>query len=601
MAQCYSLENETKIQTLLTQLDNREILIPEIQRPFVWSTNQVSDFINSLYRGYPVGYLITWLKSDVPVRGGDQSTREYLLIDGQQRMMALWTALYGKEILNKNYKRQIIKISFHPVDEVFEVKKNSYENDPKWIEDISIIFRTHTGVVNSINTYCEQNPTVDRSNVDRNINRLSGIRDNKIGVIELNSALNGETVADIFYHINSKGVRLTSHDYIMSKMAAIEQYNSPKLRKTIDYFCHLAAVPEEFDNLAADSEFADSDYFRGIAWLSDNRNRTDRLYIPTYTDMLRVVFTSEFKRGDLGDLVDRLSNDSAENTFEKLENGIQNYINETNFNRFVMILKSAGFVNPSMVTAMNAVNSAYILFLTLRTQNVDPDQIEKLVRRWFVMSVLTGRYSRAPQSTFGEDIRGITLEENENTSVYQKAKSYLDSLERIGLSDAFWDELPQKMQTSTKGVYFNMFLASQVFQNDKGFLSHTMTVDNLLRGLRHIHHIFPQDYLDDNDIPKKDQNQIANLVVMQGETNISLRNTHPAAYFSELRTRCENGESAYGGINDLEELEKNLKAHCIPQGDNIKNFEIENYDKFLEERRKLMAVKIKDYYFSLQH
>lgn len=597
MAQCYSLESNTTILTLLNRYENRELLIPEMQRPFLWSANQVCDFIDSLYRGYPVGYLITWLKSNIPVRGGEHSTREYLLIDGQQRIMALWTALYGKEVLNKKYKKQTIKIAFHPIDGVFEASKSSYEKDPEWIDDISTIFSSNMDVVNSINSYCEQNSDENRSQIENSINRLSGIRDIKLGIFELNPDLTGEIVSDIFYCINSKGVRLTSPDFIMSKLTSIEQYNGQQLRKSIDNFCHLAAAPEEFDSLATDEIFADTEHFREMAWLSDNRNTTDGLYVPTYTDMLRVVFTSEFKRGDLADLVDRLTDDTAEETFQKLENGIRNYINETNFNRFVMILQSAGFVNPSMVTAMNAVNSAYILFLTLRTHGVNFDQIEKLVRRWFVMSVLTGRYSGAPQSTFGEDIRGITPEKgNESVTVYEKAKSYIDNLESIGLSAAFWNQLPQKLQTSTKGVYFNVFLASQVFRNDKGFLSQNMTAENLLRGKKHIHHIFPQNYLENNEIPKKAQNQIANLVVMQAETNISLRNTHPAAYFSEIQTRAEVGESVYGSIDNIEELGVNLNAHCIPH-ENTAIFE--NYEQFLEKRRKLMADKIEKYYNDL--
>ncbi len=596
--QCYSLESDTTIQTLLNRYENQELLIPEMQRPFLWSAKQVCDFIDSLYHGYPVGYLITWLKSDIPVRGGDQSTREYLLIDGQQRIMALWTALYGKEVINKKYKKQTIKIAFHPIDGDFDVSKSSYENDPGWIDDISTIFISHMDVVNSINTYCEQNSEANRSQIESTINRLSGIRDIKLGVFELNSDLTGEIVSDIFYRINSKGVRLTSPDFIMSKMASIEQYNSQQLRKSIDFFCHLAAAPQEFDSLATDETFADTEHFSAMAWLSDNRNTTDDLYVPAYTDMLRVVFTSEFKRGDLADLVDRLSDDTAEETFHKLEKGIRNYINETNFNRFVMILKSAGFVNPSMVTAMNAVNSAYILFLTLRAHNVNSDQIENLVRRWFVMSVLTGRYSGAPQSTFGEDIRGITPDGNESVTPYEKAKSYIDNQEITGLSGAFWNQLPQKLQTSTKGVYFNVFLASQVYRKDNGFLSQNMTVDNLLRGKKHIHHIFPQNYLQNNKIPKKTQNQIANLVVMQAETNISLRNTHPASYFSELHIGCANGESVYGGIDNIDTLLANLEAHCIPHNEDDTAI-FENYEEFLEKRRILMANKIRKYYESL--
>ena len=594
MTQHYSLKRRS-IATLLNWIENGDMVIPEIQRPFVWNAVQVRDFIDSLYHGYPVGYLIIWFKSGMPVRRGSQSEREYLLIDGQQRMMALWTALLGKTVFNRKYDNQRIKIAFHPGDEKFEVTKASHKRDPKWIDDISTIFISHTDVVDSIGMYCNRNPEVNRAEISERINRLSGIRDNYLGVIKLKSDLNGETVADIFNRINSTGVRLTSPDFIMSKMAAIEQHNSQQLRKSIDYFCHLASDPTAYDDLASDESFADTDYFRTMQWLSDNRNTTDGLYVPDYTDMLRVVFTLEFKHEDLGNLVDYLSGDSAADNFRRLENGILNYMNHTNFSRFVMILQSAGFIKTSMVTAKNAINSAYILHLALRSQSVNPSEIEKLVRRWFVMSVLTGRYSQAPQATFGEDIRGIT---SNGIASVEQAKSHLASLERTELSDAFWSELPRKMVVSTtRSVYFNVFLASQVKGKDKGFLSRDMTVDNLLRGQKHIHHIFPKNYLDNSDISKKDQNQIANLVVMQSEINTALSDKAPGTYFSEMRAGCRDSEPPYGGIDSFDDLQVNFDAHCIPLG--METATSENYDKFLHNRRKLMAEKIKNYYDSL--
>lgn len=138
LAQLYSLSKCT-VETLLTWVRNEEIVIPEIQRPFLWKAAQVRDFINSLYRGYPVGYLITWLKSGIRLRSHSQSTREHILIDGQQRVMALWTALLGETVLNKNYERQSFKIAFHPIDKIFEETKVSHSRDSKWISDISTI------------------------------------------------------------------------------------------------------------------------------------------------------------------------------------------------------------------------------------------------------------------------------------------------------------------------------------------------------------------------------------------------------------------------------------------------------------------------------
>lgn len=583
----YSL-NQYTIEILLNLIKSGQIAIPEIQRPFVWSANKVRDFIDSLYYGYPVGYLITWPKSDIPIREGTTSTRELILIDGQQRMMALRTALLGEKVFDKKYKEKQIQIAFHPDKQSFAVSTTSIRRDSGWISDISTVFNSDSSLYRFIDEYCESNEGMDKDRMAERIEQLYGIRNNSLGVVELNPELDVETIVEIFVRINQTGVRLSSADFIMSKMAASEKYKGHLFRQSIDYFCHLSTVPEAYNSLAADTAFASTDYFKEMEWLKDWKND---LYVPTYTDMLRVVFASEFKRGDLSSLVTLLSGDSAGTAFHQLENGIRNYINETNFKRFVTILSSAGFVDTSMITARNAVNSAYILFLTLRSQKVHSNQIEKLVRRWFVMSALTGRYSGEPQSTLGEDVRGITAKEG--------AEAYLHKLEQTELSDAFWNvELLQKLKASgQKNVYYNLFLASQVRKNDKGFLSRDMTVRDLFGGQKDIHHIFPQKYLQGEKIEKNQHNQLANLVVMQKEINIAIGDTAPAIYFSELQAGCEVGSPPYGGIDSIDELQTNLDTHCIPHRDNPEIFE--NYAEFLEKRGILMAKKIRKYYESL--
>lgn len=579
----YSL-HQYSVDTLLNWIKTEDIVIPEIQRPFVWSSNKVRDFIDSLYHGYPVGYLITWPKSDVSLRGGESSTRERVLIDGQQRTMALRAALLGKTVLTKKYKEQQIQIAFHPDTESFAVATKAIRNDPEWIPDISTVFNSNSGLLRLVDDYCARNDAVDRYEMGERIGKLYEIRNNSLGVIDLNNDIDVETVVEIFVRINGTGVRLSAADFIMSKLAASEQYNGHLLRQSIDYFCHLATVPEAYNRLIEDRAFANTDYFRSIEWLKD---WSDNVYVPAYTDMLRVVFASKFRRGDLTNLVDLLSGTSAEEVFHQLEDSMRSYINETNFKRFVMILHSAGFIDTSMLTAKNAVNSAYILFLILRTQNVDASQIEKLVRRWFVMSVLTERYSGEPQATLSEDVRNMTTKE--------EIEAYLSGLERSGLSNAFWnEEFMQKLNVSgPNNVYFNVFLASQIRVNAKGFLSRDITIRNLFGGQKDIHHIFPKNYMQKLGIPKNRYNQIANLVIIQKEINIAIGDTAPTTYFSQLQAGCGNGEPPYGAIDNLEELQENLDVHCIPDG------AFENYDEFLEERRKLMVTKMRDYYFSL--
>ena len=594
--QRYSI-NQHPIEALLTWIKSDEIAIPEIQRPFVWNAAKVRDFIDSLYNGYPVGYLIAWRNPDVRLKDGTQSTGKRILIDGQQRVMALFTALHGEQVVNKDYKRTRISIAFHPGEERFEVANAAIRRDRGWIADVSTVFAPDARIRQLVDDYCEANHVADKYEIDDRMERLRGIRNNSLGVIELNSDLEVETVAEIFVRINSQGVSLNAADFAMSKMAASEQYGGHLLRKCIDYFCHLAVAPEAYSDLAKDADFVSTDYFRAMEWL---KNEKDDLYDPSYTDMLRVTFTSQFKRGRLEDLVALLSGRNfetrtfeeatAEEAFHTLRDGILRYMNETNFKRFVLILRSAGFVDSSLIRSQNTVNFAYILFLTLRSQGEAPEQIETLVRRWFVMSILTSRYTSSPETAFGVDIGNIAR---------QGVSRYLDTIERAELSDAFWEVgLPQQMDTSVaSSPYFNVFLASQVRENDKGFLSRDLTVRDLLEGQWHIHHVFPRSYLQKHGFQRGRYNQIANYVMMQSEINIAIGALPPEEYFSDLWEQCRNGATRYGGITDADQLQENLTAHCIPGGMDAAS--VEGYDTFLQGRRELMAAKIRDYYKTL--
>ena len=265
-------------------------------------------------------------------------------------------------------------------------------------------------------------------------------------------------------------------------------------------------------------------------------------------------------------------------------------MSETHFKRFVMIIRSAGFVDPDLIGSQNTLNFAYIIYLTLRSQGKPPAEIEKWVRRWFVMSMLTGRYSGSPESTFDYDIRQMHLNGFEN---------YARAVTAAELSDPFWNSLlPQEMNTSaSSSPYFRVFQAASVKMNDKGFLSRDISVPDLILNKSDVHHIFPRNYLKGIGMKKGQYNQIANYAIMQSEINIAISDKPPEVYFKTILKQCNGGRKAYGGIADRDELDINFAMHCIPDG--MENKTAEDYESFLEERRKLMALKIKKYFASL--
>lgn len=375
MTQRYSVTPQP-VETLLTWVKSGEIAIPEIQRPFVWEASKVRNLLDSLYEGYPIGYLIAWRNPTVKLKDGTSSAGKRILIDGQQRVTALMAGLLGQHVLTKDYQSVRIRIAFHPIEEKFEVSNPAIAKDVAWIPDIADLFAPDASLLKASNKYAQGNLNVDQETVHTTLERLRNIVHNNVGIIELNENLDIEEVTEIFIRVNSAGAELSQADFAMSKIAANEKYGGNVLRKAIDYFCHLAVAPEFLGQIEkVDQEFARSEFLPKMRWL---KGAKDDIYDPTYTDMLRVAFTSEFRRGRLADLVALLSGRNfetklyedviAEESFAKLKTGVMNFMNQTHFERFTMIMRGAGFVTSDLVGGRNAVDFAYILYLRGRAE-----------------------------------------------------------------------------------------------------------------------------------------------------------------------------------------------------------------------------------------
>lgn len=583
------------IETLLTWVKSGEIAIPEIQRPFVWDASKVRNLLDSLYLGYPVGYLVAWRNPNVKLKDGTSSSGKRILIDGQQRVTALMAALLGQEVITKDYETGRIRIAFNPQEEKFEVANPAIKKDSAWIEDVAIVFAPDASLTKLSRQYHERNPHTDVDEIAIVLEKLKKITNNHVGVIDLAEDLDIETVTEIFIRVNSAGVTLSQADFAMSKIAANESYGGNLLRKAIDYFCHLAISPEFFEKInRLDKGFVESEHFNKIKWLKD---ANDDIYDPSYTDMLRVAFTSEFQRGRLQDLVSLLSGRNfetrqyeeqiAEESFARLKKGIHAFVSQTHFERFTMILRSAGFVTSRLIGGQNSVNFAYIVYLLGRAQGLSSAQIESAVRRWYVFSILRGRYSGNPETQFDFDIRRI-----EAVGLLDYLNTTIDS----EMSDSFWKNLlPQELVTSSAtSPFFHAYQASQVLLHDKGFLSSHISVLDLLLNRTDIHHVYPRDLLKGKGLTPGRYNQIANFVLAQSEINIAIGNKAPEVYFGELRGQVNGEALKYGGITDEGILRENLQSHCIP--DSMLDGDVPDYDDFLNARRALMAAKLRTYF-----
>lgn len=587
--------NQSPVSNLLAQVESDQIAIPELQRPFVWDSVKVRDLMDSLYNGYPVGYLITWQSIGAHLRGGQVAGFQQILIDGQQRITALRAAVAGLPVINKRYQQVRITIAFNPVTEEFATLTPAIKKSSQWIHDISEIFK-HASTFGYVNEYLQANPDIDANVAAGNIGKLAEIKNAQIGIIALSDDLDVETVSEIFIRINSKGVPLSSADFAMSKIATYGE-RGRNLRKLIDYFCNLAVAPHIYKDIAEnDKEFEATPYLRQIAWLKDD---AEDLYDPSYGDIIRVAGLVGFSRGKAASIVSELSGRDPETrkvdeariplAFDTLESALEKIVSKYNFENFLMTIKSAGYISPKLINSQNALNFAYALYLRLREdKEISEGERKRIIKRWFVLSMLTGRNSGSFESTWEQDIRRIGQ---------IGPAEYLKQLEESDLSDGFWEvALPAALETtSTISPYFQTYLAAQVSTGTKGFLSKSIKVSEMLQHSGDIHHVVPKDYLQKNGFSdREDYNQVANFALTETSINISISNQSPDVYMARVEQQINTGKLNLGEIVDQADLDKNLQDNALPA--NFAEVDASTYKVFLADRRKLMAQKIREYY-----
>ncbi|WP_367772486.1 DUF262 domain-containing protein [Flavobacterium sp. WC2421] len=593
----YSVHQQP-VETLLSWIKSGDIAIPEIQRPFVWNGAKVRDLIDSLYQGYPVGYIITWRNPDVKLKNGELSAGKKVLIDGQQRITALTAAIVGQRVLDKNYKEINIRIAFNPLEEKFDVLNKAYEKSPEWIDNINPIVNDEISISKAIRKYCQDNPDADEDLVEERIENLKRIKTKQVGIIELDASLDIDTVTEIFIRINQKGVVLSNADFVMSKIASDEKYGGNTMRKMVDYFCRLLVdkgfIKHIQDN---DNTFTQTDYYKEIKWMATG---SDDLYVPDYIALLRVAFTFKFSRGKFSDLVALLSGRNfetrsyegsiAEASYAKLSEGLSAFVNQTNYQRFIMIIKSTGLISKKLISSQNSLNFAYALYLKLREDGMGEAETQGYVKRWLVMSILIGRYSGSAESRIDEDIKQI----NE-----KGIAAYLIQMEQANLGAGFWDFgiINDLESSSVNNNAYNLYLAAQVSNNSVAFLSKSMKISSLIEQRGDVHHIFPKKYLMNNGYPQKAYNQVANFVFTEQATNIKVGMLTPKDYLDKVKLQIQAGTNGISTLDSESSLQENLINNDIPSI--LEEASHLVYEGFLEERRRLMANKLKVYYEQL--
>lgn len=584
MVKNYHVDNVT-IEEILGWIKQGKIGLPEMQRPFVWSTAKVRDLIDSLYNGYPIGYIVTWQNPAVGLKNDSSSNNKEIIIDGQQRLTALKAALSGEKVVSQQYITKRIKISFKPSTGEFNTLNSAIEKDPLWINDISDIFKS------DFNSYSYVTDNAKKlgmapEDLGATLQKLLAIRQSEIGDIKLGYNLSIGAVTDIFNRINSKGVSLSSADLAMSRLSADTVHGGNNLRKQIEYFVQLLNDPNLLENIVKfDSDFANTKEFGQIKWIASEVNP---IYKPRYADILHLILATSFKRGKLSDMVSLISgrdfearNYSEEGmkaNYEKMQAGATLVFNKSNFQRYLMILRDMGMRNSGKLGLVGhgVFNFGYILFLYLhRITNLSQEKIASYLKRWIIMSALTGRYSGSSETITESDLKMISRDAN--------PINVLDDILDREMNDSFWNgTLPNMLRVqSTQASSWRIFQMSQIYGKDTAWLAKDTSTETAMLEEGNIHHIFPQAYLRKNGFSKGDINQIANYVWVTQPKNLEISDKAPKDYLSDE--------------NIIEFMsETNNRENAIPE--EIVEYDFHNYSDFLNQRRHLMAKKMREFY-----
>lgn len=570
------------LSKLIADVDMGEIGLPDIQRPFVWTPTKVRDLFGSMYKGFPVGYLLFWANSAADGTrqiGTDpfKKVPRLLIVDGQQRLTSLYAVLKGQPVIRDDYSAQRMHIAFRPSDARFEVADAAIRRNPEYIPDISQLWvgdKSHHRFVMEFLHRLRAGREVSNEEEDhlfQAVDRLYDLQSYPFTALELSASVDEEQVADVFVRINSKGVPLNQADFILTLMSVFWDEG----RAELEQFSRASRLP----GTGRPSPF-------------------NHFIQPDPDQLLRVAVALGFRRARLehvysilrGKDIDTGKFEPArrEEQFAILRTAQREMLNLDHWHEFLRSLIRAGFRSGGMISSRTGLLYAYAMFLIgQRDFGIERHVLRDLIARWFFMTALTARYSSSPETAMEADLARLRPVKNAASFV-----ATLDHLIADALTDDFWNiTLPNNLATSASQgpslyAYYaslNLLDARVLFSN----LKVSQLLDPALKGKRSTlerHHIFPKSYLKQSGIESTSEiNQIGNFALVEWPDNANISDSAPTDYFPQFANRVSPAE--------LEEMQY---WHALAPG-----WEHLPYEQFLEQRRKGIARVIRDGYAKL--
>jgi hypothetical protein len=568
---------------MIEDIKRGKLALPDIQRPFVWSSAKARDLLDSMYRGFPVGTLMFWeTGAEVGIRqiGSNDGDRvpQLLIVDGQQRLTSLFAVLTGQPVLTKTFDRRRIRIAFRPEDEAFEVADAAIDHDPEFIPDITALWADghRTTVREFLRRLGEarDEPLADthQDELEERIDRVRDLRDFRFQVVELGSSADEEQVAEIFVRINSEGVQLNQADFILTLMSV----HWEKGRRQLEEFSR-ACVDPSVTGPSPKNPFIE----------------------PSPDQMLRVGVALAFRRARLQHVYNLLrgkdletgavSADRRDAQFGLLAAAQDKALDLTNWHEFLKCLQAAGFRSRRMITSGNAVLYTYALWLIGRHDfGLDHRSLRPVISRWFFMAHTTRRYGSSPESQFEYDLGRLS------NLVAGDGDAFVTELDRTvaaNFTKDYWEiTLPNGLDTSSarSPALFSYLAALNLLDAEVLFSDVRVRdlLDPAVAARRSIerHHLFPKKYLSSIGVSGARQvNAIANMAFLDWSENSAISDSAPSTYWPVMTV----GLAA-------DRLKRQSYCHALPVG-----WEQLDYPTFLERRRDLIARVVRDGFATL--
>lgn len=565
------------LKKLVEDISMGEIGLPDIQRPFVWPMTKVRDLFDSMYRGFPIGYLLFWENgcSDTHRTIGaapKQKVARLLIVDGQQRLTSLYAVMKAVPVITKDFKSQRIKIAFHPLSEKFEVSNAAIEKDVEWIPDISILWqpdtKPHAFKRKFLEKLGKRRPlTVEEEDIiHERIDRLIKLEEYPLTALEISSSVDEDKVSEIFVRINSKGTPLNQANFILTLMSVFWDEG----RKELEEFCRRSKAPSPDGSPSPFNHY-----------LRPNPEQLLRVSVALGFRRARLEHVYSLLRGK--DLETRqFSDEQRVKQFALLQEAQVYALDLQNWHEFFKVLKRAGYPSDQLISSQMAVLYTYALWLIgKRDFKVDLYRLREVMARWFFMATLTGRYTGSPEARFEQDmalLRGAN-----------RADDFVRILdEQIGavLTKDYWEvTLPNELETAAARNTAQFAYYAALCLLEARVLYSKMKVSELLdpttkakKTALERHHLFPRKYLQRIGVREKRLiNQVANYALVEWSDNIKISDRAPRDYVPELEERFAS-----------DELQQMYDWHGLPS-----NWYELDYKDFLKERRRRIALIIK--------